>query len=175
MGWGLSWRESPRWSRCPDAAVAAVMSEAASSPSASNEAVDPKSSEPEPSVEYPATPEGDIDRLADEKGWVVDDLYPAASDFVADTCESMPVSAVDGASRPQWLAESGNMDGDGKAVLQARIPKLCPKWTPVMKQAVSGRYDRWFGDGTYVVSSVGRPQARTRRRSRRACTRPGAT
>uniref|UniRef100_UPI002F914149 hypothetical protein n=1 Tax=Streptomyces sp. NBC_01592 TaxID=2975889 RepID=UPI002F914149 len=124
-----------------------------SSPSASNEAVDPKSSEPEPSVEYPATPEGDIDRLADGKGWVVDDLYPAASDFVADICESLPVSAVDGASRPQWLAGSGNMDGDGKAVLQAGIPKLCPKWTPVMKQAVSGRYDRWFGDGTYVVSS----------------------
>ncbi|MFE7111772.1 hypothetical protein ACFU98_29510 [Streptomyces sp. NPDC057575] len=104
-------------------------------------------------MEYPATPEGDIDRLADEKGWVVDDLYPAASDFVTDICESLPVSAVDGASRPQWLAESGNMDGDGKAVLQAGIPKLCPKWTPVLKQAVSGKYDRWFGDGTYVVSS----------------------
>ncbi|MFG2677039.1 hypothetical protein [Streptomyces sp. NPDC048445] len=102
---------------------------------------------------YPDTPEGDLDKLADEKGWVVDDLYPAASDFVADICESLPVSAVDGASRPQWLAESGNMDDDGKAVLQAGIPKLCPKWEPVLKQAVSGRYDRWFGDGTYVVSS----------------------
>ncbi|MCX5107175.1 hypothetical protein OOK13_01165 [Streptomyces sp. NBC_00378] len=102
---------------------------------------------------YPATPEGDIDRLADEKGWVVDDLYPAASDFVSDICESLPVSAVDGASRPQWLAESGNMDGDGKAVLQAGAPKLCPKWTPVLKQAVSGKCDRWFGAGTYVVSN----------------------
>lgn len=59
---------------------------------------------------------------------------PAASDFVADICESLPVSAVDGASRPQWLAESGNMDGDRKA----GIPKLCPKWTPVLKQAVPG-------------------------------------
>ncbi|MEU6925445.1 hypothetical protein [Streptomyces sp. NPDC046631] len=127
--------------------------EAKPAPSASKGAVDPKPSEPEPSVEYPATPEGDVDRLADEKGWVVDDLYPSASDFVADICESLPVSAVDGASRPQWLAESGNMDGDGKAVLQAGIPKLCPKWTSVLKQAVSGKYDRWFGDGTYVVSS----------------------
>lgn len=133
MGWGLSWR-----------GIAAVVvlsgcggsggdeAKSASSPSVSKESVVPKSSEPEPSVEYPATPEGDIDRLADEKGWVVDDLYPAASDFVADICESLPVSAVDGASRPQWLAESGNMDGDGKA----GIPKLCPKWTPVLKQAV---------------------------------------
>ncbi|MDK0524993.1 hypothetical protein [Streptomyces sp. ML-6] len=127
----------------------------ASSPSASEGTADAKPSEPVPSeaAEYPATPEGDIDRLADEKGWVVDDLYPAASDFVTDICESLPVSAVDGVSRPQWLAESGNFDGDGKAVLQAGIPKLCPKWSPVLKQAVSGRYDRWFGDGTYVVSS----------------------
>ncbi|MER5618884.1 hypothetical protein [Streptomyces sp. NPDC002215] len=110
----------------------------ASSPSVSKESIDPKSSEPEPSVEYPAAPEGDIDRLTDEKGWVVDDLYPAASDFVADICESLPVSAADSSSRPQWLAESGNMDGDGKAVLQAGIPMLCPKWTPVLKQAVPG-------------------------------------
>lgn len=79
----------------------------ASSPSVSKESIDPKSSDPEPSVEYPAAPEGDIDRLADEKGWVVDDLYPAASDFVADICESLPVSAADSSSRPQWLAESG--------------------------------------------------------------------
>ncbi|MFE7112216.1 hypothetical protein ACFU98_38950 [Streptomyces sp. NPDC057575] len=119
----------------------------------SKESIDPKSSEPEPSVEYPAAPEGDNDRLADEKGWAVDDLDPAASDFVADICESLPDSAADSTSRPQWLAESGNMDGDGKAVLRAGIPKLCLKWTPVMKQAVSGKYDRWFGDGTYVVSS----------------------
>ncbi|MFE7268883.1 hypothetical protein ACFU9B_44530 [Streptomyces sp. NPDC057592] len=98
---------------------------------------------------YPATPEGDIDPLADEKGWVVDDLYPAASDFVSDICESLPVSAVDGASWPQWLAKSGNMDGDGKA----GVPKLYPKWTSVLKQAVSGKYDRWFGAGTNVVSS----------------------
>lgn len=112
--------------------------------------------DPEPTVEepeFPDTPAGDIDKLAAEKGWEVDGLYPAASDFVADICESLPASAVSGASRPQWLAESGNMDGDGEAVLLAGIPKLCPKWTPVLKQAVSGKYDRWFGNGTYVVSS----------------------
>lgn len=112
--------------------------------------------EPEPTVEepeYPDTAEGDLDRLADEKGWVVDDLYASASEFVTDICESLPVSAADSSSRPQWLAESGNMDGDGKAMLQAGVPKLCANWVPVLKQAVSGKYDRWFGNGTYVVSS----------------------
>lgn len=121
----------------------------ASSPSVSEVAPEPTVEEPE----FPATPEGDIDKLAAEKGWEVDGLYLAASDFVADICESLPTSAADGASRPQWLAESGNMDGDRKAVLQAGIPKLCPKWEPTLKQAVSGEYDRWFSDGTYVVSS----------------------
>ncbi|MEU0837209.1 hypothetical protein [Streptomyces sp. NPDC005969] len=124
---------------------------AASSPSAESSAPEPEPTVEEP--EFPDTPEGDIDKLAAEKGWEVDGLYLAASEFVTDICESLPVSAVDGASRPQWLAESGNMDGDRKAVLQAGIPKLCPKWTPVLRQAVSGRYDRWFGDGTYVVSN----------------------
>ncbi|KQZ12127.1 hypothetical protein EES45_36380 [Streptomyces sp. ADI97-07] len=64
---------------------------------------------------YPVGPEGDIDQLADEKGWVMDGIYSSASEFVADMCESLPVSAV--------------------------------------KEAVSGDYDRWFGGGTYLVSS----------------------
>jgi len=112
--------------------------------------------EPVPTVEepvYAAGPEGDIDRLADEKGWVVDDLYASASEFVSDICESLPVSAVDGASRPQWLAESGQLDGSGADVLKAGVPKLCPKWTKTVTEAVSGDYERWFGDGTYLVSS----------------------
>ncbi|MFD7867328.1 hypothetical protein [Streptomyces sp. NPDC059783] len=124
---------------------------AASSPPVSSVDPEPEATVEEP--EYPDTPEGDLDRLADGKGWVVDDLYASASEFVTDICESLPESAVDGSSRPQWLVESGNLDGDGKAVLLAGVPKLCPDWTPVLKQAVSGRYDRWFGDGTYVVSS----------------------
>ena len=104
--------------------------------------------------EYPPGPEGDLDRLAAEKGWVVDPLYEgSASRFVTDICESLPVSAVQGASRPQWLAEGGQLAGDGKAILQAGIPKLCPKWQGVLKQAVSGDYDRWFSAGTYEVEA----------------------
>lgn len=70
-----------------------------------------------------------------------------------DICDSLPVSAVGGASRPQWLAESGQLEGSGEAMLLAGVPKLCPKWTPAVKQAASGDYERWFGDGTYAVSS----------------------
>lgn len=112
--------------------------------------------DPEPTTEepvYPVGPEGEVDKLADEKGWTYDDIYSSASAFVSDICESLPVSAIDGASRPQWLAESGNMDGDGKAILEVGIPKMCPKWTATLKQAVSGKYDRWYTGGTYVVSS----------------------
>ncbi|MEU5660089.1 hypothetical protein ABZ802_31400 [Streptomyces sp. NPDC047737] len=114
----------------------------------------PPTPEPVPTVEepvYAAGPEGDIDRLADEKGWVVDDLYGSASAFVTDICDSLPVSAVDGMSRPEWLAE--HLEGSGEDVLKVGIPKLCPKWTKTLNQAVSGDYDRWFGGGTYIVSS----------------------
>ncbi|MFD5327579.1 hypothetical protein [Streptomyces sp. NPDC127092] len=102
----------------------------------------------------PATPQEELDLLAAEKNWEVDDLYAgSAAAFVEDICESLPTSGAGNWSRPQWLAESGNFEGDGKAILQAGIPKLCPKWSTVLKQAVSGKYDRWFGNGTYVVSS----------------------
>ncbi|MFE5614091.1 hypothetical protein [Streptomyces sp. NPDC056524] len=102
---------------------------------------------------YPAGPEGEIDKLADEKGWSYAGSYDSASAFVSDMCESLPTSGADGVSRPQWLAEGGYLDGDGKAILQVGIPKMCPKWTATLQQAASGKYDRWFGDGTYVVSS----------------------
>ncbi|WP_158712423.1 hypothetical protein [Streptomyces sp. NRRL F-5135] len=122
-----------------------------SSPAAVPESSGPGVEESEES--FPATPEGDVDRLASEKGWVVDDLYPAASDFVADICASLPESAADSSSRPQWLAESGVLEGDGKAVLLAGIPKLCPKWEATLKEAVSGDYERWVSSGEYEVKA----------------------
>lgn len=124
---------------------------AVSSPEVVPSTVPPVTEDPEPV--YAAGPEGDIDRMADEEGWIVDDLYGSASEFVRDICDSLPVSAVDGASRPQWLVESGTLDGSGEAMLLAGVPKLCPKWSKAVKQAASGDYERWFGNGTYVVSS----------------------
>lgn len=105
----------------------------------------------DPGPVYPAGPEGDIDRAADENGWVYDSLYGSASEFVQDICDSLPDSAKDGASRPQWLAESGNMADDGQEILELGIPKLCPKWTKTLKAAVSGDYERWISSGDYVV------------------------
>ncbi|TQK49796.1 hypothetical protein FBY35_0064 [Streptomyces sp. SLBN-118] len=127
----------------PDAKSAATMSDAA--------APDPVVASTEP--EYLPGPEGALDRLADEKGWAVQDstLYASASAFVSDICESLPVSARESSSRPQWLAESGNLDGDGKAMLQAGMPNLCPEWVPALKAAVSGNYERWYTSGTFKV------------------------
>ncbi|MGW3627610.1 hypothetical protein [Streptomyces sp. NPDC000880] len=102
---------------------------------------------------YPDTPEGDFDRMADGKGWMVDSLYEgSAARFVHAICDSIPAGGNERPA-PQGLAEGGNFDGDGKAILQAGIPEFCPQHEGVLKQAVSGDYDRWFADGTYVVEA----------------------
>ncbi|MFD8887701.1 hypothetical protein ACFV0H_35200 [Streptomyces erythrochromogenes] len=112
-------------------------------------------SSPAPASAPPTTPEGEIDKLAATNGWVVDALYPSVSAFVRDMCESLPVSAIDGESRPQWLA--GHLKGDGQAVLKAGIPKLCPTWTKTLEEAVSGDYEVWLSNGDYEVSSEQQP------------------
>lgn len=124
------------------------------SPTVTSEAPEPVVTETETEEEFPNTPEGDLDRLAAEKGWELDSLYETASELVADICESLPVSGVEGASRPQWLVESGHLVGDREAALSAGVPKLCPKWTWAVKAAKSGTYERWFGDGEYEVRSA---------------------
>jgi hypothetical protein len=113
------------------------------------------SSAPVPEVtepEYPPGPAGEVDRKADEEGWTVDELYASASEFVDDICVSLPDQG-EGGSRGQWLAESGNLDGDGKAVLTFGVPKMCPKWAATVRDAVSGHYDRWIGLGDFEVVS----------------------
>ncbi|MET7354383.1 hypothetical protein [Streptomyces mirabilis] len=128
----------------------------------------PQSAESSPPVEvapnaetedpYPDTPAGNIDRKADTEGWTYDsDLYVGASAFVEDICESLPDSAVDGSSRPQWLVESGNLADDGQKILEFGIPKMCPKWTKTLKQAVSGNYERWISSGEFEVKAHPKP------------------
>lgn len=107
---------------------------------------------------YPPGPEGEIDQKADEMGWVYDDsTYDSASAFVQDICDSLPVSGVDGASRPQWLVESGMMADDGKAILGFGVPKLCAKWSKTVRQAASGDYPRWITSGDYEVKAHPKP------------------
>jgi hypothetical protein len=128
-----------------------------SAAASSSPAVETTAPEAAPSVsaepEYPPTPAGEFDKLADSKGWQVGIHYTSPSAFVQDICDSLPDSAADSSTRPQWLVESGQMDGYGAVVLQAGVPKLCPEWTSAVKEAVAGRYDQWFGDGSYEVSS----------------------
>lgn len=80
-------------------------------------------------------------------------MYFSASDFVAKVCERLPAEDVREESRPQWLAEGLFFWDDGKEVLLAGIPMLCPEWTDEVKAAASGRYERWFNDGTYMVAA----------------------
>jgi hypothetical protein len=101
---------------------------------------------------YPPGPEGEIDQKADQEGWTYDtSLYASASEFVKDICDSLPESAKDSSSRPQWLAESGQLDSDGGELLSFGVPKLCPSWSKTVRQAVSGKYERWYGVGDYEV------------------------
>ncbi|MEU1134144.1 hypothetical protein ABZ383_30525, partial [Streptomyces sp. NPDC005900] len=106
---------------------------------------------------YADGPEGVIDKKADEEGWSYDGLYGSASEFVSDICESLPSSAKDSSSRPQWLAESGMLDGDGKAILRFGVPKLCPKWKSTVSRAVAGTYERWLSNGDYEITPKPKP------------------
>lgn len=106
---------------------------------------------------YADGPEGVIDKKADEEGWEHDSLYGSASAFVSDICESLPSSAKDSSSRPQWLAESGMLEGDGEAMLRFGVPKLCPKWKSAVTQAASGTYERWLSNGDYEITAEPKP------------------
>ncbi|RSS38906.1 hypothetical protein [Streptomyces sp. WAC08241] len=98
-------------------------------------------------------PEADFDRLVEEKGWVLDAYNDGSpSTFVLRACAALD-EGIELSSPPEYLVDMGYLEGDKKHVLQAGVPKLCPKWTSAVKQAVSGDYDRWYGNGTYVVSS----------------------
>lgn len=71
------------------------------SPPESVEVPDGPVEAPSMEPEYPPTAEGEIDELADQRGRMVDGLYRSAAAFVQDMCDSLPVSAVEGMSRPQ--------------------------------------------------------------------------
>ncbi|MEU1866620.1 hypothetical protein [Streptomyces gardneri] len=116
---------------------------------------DPLPTEGEEPVDPDVTgPAAELDALVAQKGWEYDDdMYDSPSALVTRVCEELPTSEKDGRSPAQWLAEGTSFWDDGKQILLAGVPKLCPKWTDAVKAAASGKYDRWFGNGTYAVSS----------------------
>ncbi|MCQ9706133.1 MULTISPECIES: hypothetical protein [Streptomyces] len=121
-----------------------------SAPTATPEELDtaePKETEPE----YPPGPEGAIDEKADIEGWEYGSAYDSAPDYVQDICDSLPKQ--DASSPAQWLAESGNMEGDDGKILTFGMPKLCPEWSKTVKAAVSGTYERWISLGEFDVKA----------------------
>ncbi|MFC9700039.1 hypothetical protein ACFTWD_04990 [Streptomyces sp. NPDC056943] len=101
---------------------------------------------------YAAGPEGEIDQTAAEKGWETDVYEPSA--LVTAVGKDLVHGPEElGQSPAQWLVEGMKMEGDEKHILLLGIPKLCPKWSSAVKAAAAAKYERWFGDGTYLVSS----------------------
>ncbi|MFF2411872.1 hypothetical protein [Streptomyces sp. NPDC058092] len=110
-----------------------------------------KSSAPaaEPTVEEPATPEDEIDQLADEKGWMPDE---SASAYVADICASLPERKGVDSDPAEWLMMQ-KPDADHAAVLRVGVPKLCPDWSKTVAKALGGEADRSYSGGTYKVKA----------------------
>ncbi|MFC9486576.1 hypothetical protein ACFTZM_10915 [Streptomyces hydrogenans] len=98
-------------------------------------------------------PEAEIDQMATEKNWETFSGSSAGS-WVTQVCSDLESSPEEhGQSPAQWLDDGIRMEEDGKDILLFGIPKACPKWTSAVKAAASGKYERWFGDGTFVVTS----------------------
>ena len=116
------------------------------SPPVASEAPEPVESETED--EFPDSPEVEFDRLAAEKDWVVGE---SASGWVVMMCESLDMK---GPARSQWLADGGHMKGDSGKALLAGVPEFCPENTKAVKAAASGKFERSYGTGEYVVRST---------------------
>jgi hypothetical protein len=123
--------------------------EAKVSPSPSSSAPAPEPTvEPEP--EFPPNAAGDLDRKAQEEGWVVDgssDLR--ASDYVLDMCQGMTDQKEVGNDPGAWLAVG--LSDQNRKILKAGWKDLCPEWEKVGLAALDGDYVRLYTEGTYVV------------------------
>lgn len=113
--------------------------------------------EPEPvetvsEPEFPPNAAGDLDRKAQEEGWVYDSLYDSASALVLDMCESMTAQKEVGNDPGNFLARHAR-DNDNRKILKAGWKDLCPEWEKVGLAALNGDYVREYTEGTYVVKA----------------------
>lgn len=146
-----------------DPKAAATTTTAAKPITAASETPTPSATPPTTTKPAPLTPEEKLNALVDQKGWVFDDgtdddsfgadtpLYDSPAAYVQDICDSLPDQADGGPA--QWLAENEATDPDTMSILVAGIPLLCPEWTKTVKQAASGKYPVFIGDGTFRVTS----------------------
>jgi hypothetical protein len=113
---------------------------------------------------FPDTAEGRLDKLADEKGWFVDDAKTWPSAYVKRICRAMTRVDGEGQHPGKWLHEEEQPAASPREILKAGMPDLCPKWSKVALAALRGdvppdaveeEEDRSneYGGGTYVVSS----------------------
>lgn len=142
LGWGVAGCSSGGG---PDA-------KASTPADVSSEPVTPEPSVPTEPV-FPDTPEGDLDKLAAEKGWTVDTFYNgSASAFVADICESATARQEMGGEPGELIADQAR-EGDNREILRAGMPTLCPQWSKVALAALKGDYVRTYSGGTYAVKA----------------------
>ncbi|MFD8777537.1 hypothetical protein [Streptomyces sp. NPDC059916] len=107
----------------------------------------------EPTDDYPDTPEGRLDKKADEEGWAYEELYDSASEYVADMCVSMTDQKRIGTDPGEWLAVAQSPSADEKEILRAGMPSMCPKWSKTALAAIGGHFTRTYSNGTYRVTA----------------------
>ncbi|WP_147992377.1 hypothetical protein [Streptomyces sp. t39] len=110
---------------------------------------------PDPSPSFPDTAAGRLDRLADEKGWFVDDAGTWPSGYVGRICRGMTRVESEGQDPQQWLAEEEDPAPSPREILKAGAKDLCPRWAKEIVEVAGGswRPDPVYADGTYVVAA----------------------
>ncbi|WP_253778935.1 hypothetical protein [Goodfellowiella coeruleoviolacea] len=103
----------------------------------------------------PPTPAEQLDALAREKG-LTGGSRAEASDDVRRTCQALTEPSTRAGdqsekSPAQWLADDVLTDDRRRQWTELGIPMLCPEHAPVLAAAKSGNYERFYGNGKYVV------------------------
>ncbi|MCP2168121.1 hypothetical protein [Goodfellowiella coeruleoviolacea] len=98
----------------------------------------------------PQTPEAQLNVLVYQRG-LTSIATTEASDDVGWTCRILS-SPNDLTKAPaQWLVDEVFGNDRRRQWTELGIPMLCPEHVPVLEQAKSGNYERWYQDGKYVV------------------------
>lgn len=105
--------------------------------------------EPEPGISapMPLSDEEQVDAKAEEEGWIPEE---AAGAYVADICASLPQQKKFG-NPAEWLMM--RTDAEHGKVLMFGVPLLCPKWEATVAEALGGKVQRSYSDGTYRVKA----------------------